>query len=259
MDAAIAAVNGAIPSVGNGTVTIKQNGTSKGSFTMNQSGNTTIELTDTDTDTKYTHPTTSGNKHIPSGGSSGQILRWSADGTAAWGSDNNTTYSAASQSVAGLMSAADKQKLDGIASGAQVNAVTSVAGKTGAVTLAASDITSGALPLSRGGTGATSASAALTNLGAAPAGHTHDYIQNGTVGIKSSDSNEINFASNAEYIYFGYDNRMNSTGKVHTYKFGTHSGAATASNGNIECGSVKVGSGKMTYDSANECIDFIFG
>ena len=41
-------------------------------------------------DTVYTHPTTSGNKHIPSGGSSGQILRWSADGTAAWGSDNNT-------------------------------------------------------------------------------------------------------------------------------------------------------------------------
>ena len=41
-------------------------------------------------DTVYSHPTTSGNKHIPSGGSSGQILRWSADGTAAWGSDNNT-------------------------------------------------------------------------------------------------------------------------------------------------------------------------
>ena len=40
----------------------------------------------------YTHPTTSGNKHIPSGGSSGQILRWSADGTAVWGADNNTTY-----------------------------------------------------------------------------------------------------------------------------------------------------------------------
>ena len=38
----------------------------------------------------YTHPTTSGNKHIPSGGSSGQILRWSADGTAVWGADNNT-------------------------------------------------------------------------------------------------------------------------------------------------------------------------
>lgn len=36
-----------IPSVGNGTVTIKQNGTSKGSFTMNQSGGATINLTDT--------------------------------------------------------------------------------------------------------------------------------------------------------------------------------------------------------------------
>lgn len=40
-----------IPSVGNGTVTITQNGTSKGTFTMNQSGNTTIALTDTNTDT----------------------------------------------------------------------------------------------------------------------------------------------------------------------------------------------------------------
>lgn len=43
-----------------------------------------------DANTVYTHPTTAGNKHIPAGGSSGQILRWSADGTAAWGADNNT-------------------------------------------------------------------------------------------------------------------------------------------------------------------------
>lgn len=45
------------------------------------------------TDTVYTHPATSGNKHIPSGGAKGQILRWSADGTAVWGEDNNDTYS----------------------------------------------------------------------------------------------------------------------------------------------------------------------
>lgn len=37
------------PTVGNGTITIKQAGTSKGTFTMNQSGNTTIELTDNNT------------------------------------------------------------------------------------------------------------------------------------------------------------------------------------------------------------------
>lgn len=56
------------------------------------------------TDTVYSHPTTSGNKHIPSGGSSGQFLKWSADGTAVWAADNNTTYSnmtAATASAAG--------------------------------------------------------------------------------------------------------------------------------------------------------------
>lgn len=43
---------------------------------------------------KYVHPTTAGNKHIPAGGASGQFLKWSADGTAVWAADNNTTYSA---------------------------------------------------------------------------------------------------------------------------------------------------------------------
>ena len=38
-----------IPTVGNGTVTITQNGAAKGSFTMNQSGNTTVALTDNNT------------------------------------------------------------------------------------------------------------------------------------------------------------------------------------------------------------------
>ena len=41
----------------------------------------------------YTHPTTAGNKHIPSGGSSGQILRWSASGTAVWGSETKEVAS----------------------------------------------------------------------------------------------------------------------------------------------------------------------
>ena len=66
-------------------------------YELTKSGSTiTLEGSDgsstsvTDSNTVYTHPTTSGNKHIPAGGSSGQILRWSADGTAAWGADNNT-------------------------------------------------------------------------------------------------------------------------------------------------------------------------
>lgn len=56
-----------------------------------------------DKDTKYTHPTGDGNNHIPSGGASGQILRWSSAGTAVWGNDNNTTYSAATESALGLV------------------------------------------------------------------------------------------------------------------------------------------------------------
>ena len=62
----------------------------------------------------YVHPTTPGNKHIPSGGSTGQVLKWSADGTAVWGTDNDTTYINATTSKAGLMSATDKTKLDSL-------------------------------------------------------------------------------------------------------------------------------------------------
>lgn len=52
----------------------------------------------------------------------------------------------ASTSAAGFMSAADKLKLNSVQAGAQANTVASVAGKTGAVTLAVADI-SGAAPL----------------------------------------------------------------------------------------------------------------
>ncbi len=51
----------------------------------------------------------------------------------------------ATRSVAGFMSPADKVKLDGVATGAQANAVASVAGKTGAVALVVGDV-SGAAP-----------------------------------------------------------------------------------------------------------------
>lgn len=109
----------------------------------------------------YSHPTTSGNKHIPAGGAAGKILGWASDGTAqwvddknttygvfkgattsadggnglvpapktanagqylrgdgTWGTPTNTTYNDATQSAHGLMTAADKTKLDGIAAGA---------------------------------------------------------------------------------------------------------------------------------------------
>lgn len=97
------------------------NGKTATTFTRSLSSGTkigtiTVEGTATDiyceknTDTVYTHPVTSGNKHIPAGGTSGQILKWSADGTAQWG--DYAAYSNATASADGLMSAADKSKLD---------------------------------------------------------------------------------------------------------------------------------------------------
>ena len=41
---------------------------------------------------KYVHPSTSGNKHIPSGGKSGQILGWEADGQAQWKNPETSSY-----------------------------------------------------------------------------------------------------------------------------------------------------------------------
>ena len=40
----------------------------------------------------FSHDNSSGNKHIPSGGSTNQILRWTADGTAVWSNEVNTHY-----------------------------------------------------------------------------------------------------------------------------------------------------------------------
>lgn len=67
----------------------------------------------------YVHPTTAGNKHIPSGGSLGKILGWSADGTAQWVDPESAEYSDATTTSHGLMSVADKIKLDGISAGAE--------------------------------------------------------------------------------------------------------------------------------------------
>lgn len=78
-----------IPSVGNGTVTITQNGATKGTFTLNQSGNATIALTDNDT--KYSLPaatsSTLGGVKVGSNitNSSGTISLTKANVTAALG------------------------------------------------------------------------------------------------------------------------------------------------------------------------------
>lgn len=151
-----------IPTVGNGTVTIKQAGATKGSFSMNQAGNVEVNLTDNNT--TYSEfvksgtgakaglvpapSTTAGTTHylredgtwvtppnttyaamkgasssaagtaglVPAPAAGAQAKFLQGDGT--WATPTNTTYSDATQSEHGLMTAADKKKLDGIADGA---------------------------------------------------------------------------------------------------------------------------------------------
>jgi hypothetical protein len=67
----------------------------------------------------YSHPTGAGNKHIPSGGSAGQFLKYSSSGTAVWASDNNTTYSVGDGGLTQKnFTSTLKNKLDGITAGA---------------------------------------------------------------------------------------------------------------------------------------------
>lgn len=114
------------------------------------------------------------------------------------GTGGTAHASAVASGAAGFMTGSDKAKLDGIASGAQVNTVTSVAGKTGAVTLVKGDVGLGSVDntadaskavasaatwttartLTIGGTGksvngSAAVSWSLGEIGAAAASHTH--------------------------------------------------------------------------------------
>ena len=110
-------------SVGNGTLTLNTSGIATGSqtFTANQSTAATFTVNVPGTNIAEGTRTTTA------------VPITSSTGTGA-------TLSAASTTLAGVMTSADKVKLDGIAAGAQVNTVTSVASKTGAVTLVKGDV-----------------------------------------------------------------------------------------------------------------------
>ena len=100
-------------------------GTGSVTVASDPSGNITINGTDTNTTygpmtgASITANGEAGLVPAPAAGTATRYLR--SDGTWQVPPDSNTTYGAATQAAAGLMSAADKVKLDGIAAGAQVN------------------------------------------------------------------------------------------------------------------------------------------
>ncbi len=140
-----------------------------------------------DNNTVYTHPTSAGNKHIPAGGSSGQILRWSADGTAIWGADNNTTYTFATGDSNGQIKVTPS---GGSAQNISVKGLGSAAytSSTAYATAAQGTLASNAL-LKSGG--AMTGNVVMDNSSSAQSGE--PYIQWATVG------------SNKPYIGFAHD------------------------------------------------------
>ena len=75
----------------------------------------------------YSHPTGAGNKHIPTGGTVGQILKNTASGTATWQTDANTTYTVGDGGLTtNDFTNADHSKLNAIEASADVTDATNV-------------------------------------------------------------------------------------------------------------------------------------
>lgn len=93
---------------------------------------------------------------------------------------------------------------------------------------------------------------------------------NTEAAIKPQGSNEINFGSNANYIYFAYQNGVSSPGVVDTFNFGRSNGSAGARDGDIYCGSVTANrtikgesvtvanTVTIQYNPTFECLNFSF-
>ena len=120
------------PSIGNGKITIRQGGEVKGAFTTNQSGDGTIDLSVSQGPTGATGPQGPKGDTGARGATGPQGPKGDTGATGATGPQgpkgdtgprglpgvNATTTAVATQSANGLMSAADKKKLDGIAASA---------------------------------------------------------------------------------------------------------------------------------------------
>ena len=121
--------------------------------------------------------------------------------------DNEVTK-LATQTVDGRLSATDKKKLDGIETGAQKNTVTSVAGKTGAVTLAGTDVP--AATTSARGTVQLSAAtnSTSTTLAATPSAVKVAYDKAVAAETKAGESGtglESHLADGINHIRYGVD------------------------------------------------------
>lgn len=131
-----------INSVENGAVTSahKISGSGMSTVTTDTSGNIIVTAT---------HPTSAGNKHIPSGGANGDTLMYSASGTAVWHNDYVVgTQTSSTNAFTGTLSG-----VSALYDGLSIRYYLPYAGTTSAatlkLTLSASDTTTAAIPIYR--------------------------------------------------------------------------------------------------------------
>lgn len=159
----------------------------------------------------YIHPTTSGNKHIPAGGKSGQVVGWSADGTGTWVDQKDTTYDVVTDSAPGLMSAAEHTKLAGIAAGANNYSHPTYTAKT-----------SGLYKVTVDGTGHVSGTAAVSK---------GDIT---ALGIPGTNTTYDNATSSADGLMSKADKaKLDAFGAASTYATQTYVGQQISAAGHI--------------------------
>lgn len=133
-----------IPTVNNGTLTVTQNGTSKGTFTANQSTNTTIALTDT----TYTFASGDNNGTIKVTPSGGEAQNVAVEGLGSAAYTASTAYATSAQGTKADNAVPNTRKVNGKALSADITLsasdvgalssstayVSSVNGSSGAIT-----------------------------------------------------------------------------------------------------------------------------